>query len=181
VHFERHVRALLELPDGLAELRPLLGAADVAVVNLETALTARGTAARAAKRSAAKPLWPLHWSNSCCSHPRQGESVEAAAQRRLTEELGLSAKLRLLYKFEYQAAYGQVGSEHELCWVFAGFTDEEPHADAGEIAAWRHVSPGSLDTEIAANPAAFTPWLKLEWADITARYLPQLLAAADRN
>ena len=45
VHFERHVRALLERPDGLAELRPLLGAADVAVVNLETALTARGTAA----------------------------------------------------------------------------------------------------------------------------------------
>lgn len=133
------------------------------------------------QRSAAKPLWPLHWSNSCCSHPRQGESVEAAAQRRLTEELGLSAKLRLLYKFEYQATYGQVGSEHELCWVFAGFTDQEPHADAGEIAAWRHVSPGSLDTEIAANPAAFTPWLKLEWADITARYRSQLLAAADRN
>jgi hypothetical protein len=45
VHFERHVRALLERPDGLAELRPLLGAADVAVVNLETALTTRGTAA----------------------------------------------------------------------------------------------------------------------------------------
>ncbi len=43
LHFERHVKALLERPDGLAELRPLLGTADVAVVNLETAITTRGT------------------------------------------------------------------------------------------------------------------------------------------
>jgi len=130
------------------------------------------------QRSAAKPLWPLHWSNSCCSHPRQGDRMEDAVHRRLAEELALDVAVRFLYKFEYRATYGQVGSEHELCWVFAGFTDEEPRVDAGEIAAWRHLSPGSLDSEIAANPAAFTPWLRLEWTQITARYLPQLLADA---
>ena len=27
------------------------------------------------RRSAAKRLWPLFWSNSCCSHPRQGEEI----------------------------------------------------------------------------------------------------------
>ncbi|MBW7931298.1 MAG: isopentenyl-diphosphate Delta-isomerase [Gammaproteobacteria bacterium] len=126
------------------------------------------------QRSAAKPLWPLHWANSCCSHPRRGESVESAVQRRLAEELALSAEVRFLYKFEYQASYGQVGSEHELCWVFAGFTDEEPRVDANEVAAWRHIAPAALSAEIADNPDIFTPWLKLEWAEIRAHHLPAL-------
>lgn len=126
------------------------------------------------QRSAAKPLWPLHWANSCCSHPRRGESVEDAVHRRLAEELSLSAEVRFLYKFEYQASYGQVGSEHELCWVFAGFTDEEPRVDASEVAAWRHIAPGALSAEIADNPDIFTPWLKLEWAEIRAHHLPVL-------
>ena len=26
------------------------------------------------KRSGTKPLWPNYWSNTCCSHPRRGES-----------------------------------------------------------------------------------------------------------
>src|SRR5471032_3303829 len=40
------------------------------------------------QRAASKPLWPLFWSNSCCSHPRRSESMEGAVQRRLREELG---------------------------------------------------------------------------------------------
>ena len=43
IHFERHVRALLDRADSLAELRPSLGSADVTVVNLESAITSRGT------------------------------------------------------------------------------------------------------------------------------------------
>lgn len=130
------------------------------------------------QRSAAKPLWPLYWSNSCCSHPRRGESVADAARRRVAEELALAAELRFLYKFEYQAAYGEVGAEHELCWVFAGFTDGAPRANAEEIAAWRYVAPADLTAEIAARPAAFTPWLRLEWAEITAQHLAPLMAGA---
>ena len=42
VHFEGRVADLLSTPDGLAALRPVLGGADVAVVNLETAITDRG-------------------------------------------------------------------------------------------------------------------------------------------
>lgn len=133
------------------------------------------------QRSAAKPLWPLHWANSCCSHPRRGESVEEAVQRRLVEELALGAEVRFLYKFEYQASYGQVGSEHELCWVFAGFTDEEPRVDASEVAAWRHIAPEALSAEIADNPDIFTPWLKLEWTEIRAHHLPVLAELQSRR
>lgn len=130
------------------------------------------------QRSAGKPLWPLYWSNSCCSHPRRGEAVEAAAVRRLREELALTCDLEFLYKFEYQARFGDVGAEHELCWVFAGFGDGAPLANPGEIAAWRYVTPQELTAEIAAGPERFTPWLRLEWAEINARHLPRVLGRA---
>ncbi len=130
------------------------------------------------QRSADKPLWPLHWSNSCCSHPRRGETAAAAASRRIREELGIGCELRFLYKFEYQAAFRDVGSEHELCSVFAGFSDEAPRIDGREIAAWRHIDAPMLDAEIQAEPQRFTPWLKLEWAEIRARHLPGILTAA---
>ena len=53
------------------------------------------------QRSSSKRLWPLYWSNSCCSHPRGSETMEAATRRRLREELGISCPLRFLFKFQY--------------------------------------------------------------------------------
>lgn len=130
------------------------------------------------QRSAGKPLWPLHWSNSCCSHPRRGESVESAARRRVVEELAIDCTLTFLYKFQYRAGYADVGTEHELCWVYAGTSDATPAPSPAEVAAWRYVAPATLSAEIAAEPQRFTPWLKLEWAEIGARHLPRILAAA---
>lgn len=129
------------------------------------------------QRSSLKPLWPLYWANSCCSHPRRGESAEEAAHRRLAEELNLEAELRFLYKFEYQARYEEVGSEHELCWVFMGRCDALPQVDSQEIAAWRYVSPAQLSEEISRTPEIFTPWLKLEWTEITAHHLQDFIAS----
>ena len=56
------------------------------------------------QRHPSKRLWPNFWSNSCCSHPRAGENVDVAVHRRLEQELGLSADLHYVYKFEYVAA-----------------------------------------------------------------------------
>lgn len=126
------------------------------------------------QRSAQKPLWPLFWSNSCCSHPRRGETVEGAARRRVREELGVNCRLQFLYKFEYQARFGEVGAEHELCWVFAGYTDGEIRVNADEISAWRYVTPLELTGEIAADGARFTPWLRLEWERIRTAFLDQI-------
>jgi isopentenyl-diphosphate delta-isomerase len=130
------------------------------------------------QRSAAKPLWPLYWSNSCCSHPRRGEAVEAAARRRLREEIEIDCALTYLYKFEYQARFGDVGAEHELCWVFAGIADGEPTLNAAEIAACRYVTPQELTAEIARDASRFTPWLLLEWAEISAHHLSRILPSA---
>lgn len=118
------------------------------------------------KRAEQKRLWGGYWSNSCCSHPRHGESMEEASQRRVLEELGLHATLCYLYKFQYQANFGEEGSENELCWVYIGLSDDEPITNPNEISAWRYVSPDALDDELELSPAAFTPWFKMEWQEI---------------
>ena len=120
------------------------------------------------RRAAAKPLWPLYWSNSCCSHPRDGESMEDAVRRRLHEELGLNCPLHYLYRFTYQASYLEVGSEHELCSVFAGRTSDAVRANRNEIADCRWVEPDWLDVELERDPGRFTPWLRLEWPRVRA-------------
>lgn len=116
------------------------------------------------KRSAQKRLWPLYWSNSCCSHPRSGESVEDAAHRRLQQELGLHANLYFMYKFQYRARFGELGSENELCWVYVGVSDDPVQVNAEEIDDWRFVAPDDVDRELAGASDTFTPWFRMEWA-----------------
>ena len=115
------------------------------------------------QRHPAKRLWPGYWSNSCCSHPRAGEDIDAAIHRRLEQELGLSAELEYIYKFEYTARFGDAGTEHELCWVYAGTTAVEPLVNTTEVANWRWIASDALDLELAQAPQRFTPWFKLEW------------------
>ena len=118
------------------------------------------------QRSAAKPLWPMYWSNACCGHPLPGENVAAAAERRTHEELGISCQARFLYKFIYQARYSASYSENELCHVFKSDYDGELAPDPAEIAALRWIAPDELTREIERHPERFTPWMKLEWAEI---------------
>lgn len=122
------------------------------------------------QRAAGKRLWPAYWSNSCCSHPRAGEAMEDAIGRRLHQELGLTADLTFVYKFEYAAAYGELGTEHELCWVYVGSTSAEPAVNTTEISAWRWVAPADLTREIVDHGERFTPWLKLEWSRLQQEF-----------
>lgn len=126
------------------------------------------------QRAASKPLWPGYWANSCCSHPRGGEDMPTATQRRLAEELGFSCALEYIYKFQYHAEFGDAGSESELCWVYIGQSDAPVSVNATEIAAWRYVKPDDLDREIAETPDHFTPWLKLEWQRLRGEFAGRL-------
>ncbi len=125
------------------------------------------------QRSAAKPLWPMYWSNSCCGHPLPGEAVADAAQRRTKEEFGIACQVRFLYKFQYQARYSEAYSENELCHVFASDYSGEPAPDPAEIAAWRWIARDELTQEIERYPERFTPWMKLEWAELRRRHKNQ--------
>ncbi len=122
------------------------------------------------QRSVHKPLWPLYWSNSCCSHPRRGETMLEAISRRSQQELGITTEFQYLYKFKYQASYSDIGAEHELCWVFVGKSSEPIQVNENEIASWRFISATDLAQELRQNPNQFTPWFKLEWQRLTQDY-----------
>jgi isopentenyl-diphosphate Delta-isomerase len=127
------------------------------------------------QRSASKRLWPLYWSNSCCSHPRRAETMEAAVHRRLYEELGLRCPLQFLFKFQYQAQFDETGAENELCSVFIGRSTDSVKIDRSEILSWRWVSPEVLQREMADGLGNFTPWFTLEWNRIWRDHRAQML------
>jgi len=126
------------------------------------------------KRGADKRLWPLFWSNSCCSHPRKGESMELATRRRLREELGIDATLEFAYKFVYRAQFGELGSENEMCSVYLGKTNQACSVNANEIADVRYVSREPLQDEVRENPELFTPWFKMEWERLDGEFAERL-------
>ena len=123
------------------------------------------------QRSQAKELWNLYWSNSCCSHPRQGEGIENAAHRRVMEELSIDCELHYLYKFFYQEPFEKKGSEHELCSVFVGRHDGKVSININEIADWKFIDTKELSRSIDQCPEKYTPWLQSEWSELTKNYL----------
>ena len=123
------------------------------------------------QRSEQKDLWNLYWSNSCCSHPRQGEKIQNAAHRRIVEELSIDCELHYLYKFYYQESFGKKGSEHELCSVFVGRFDGEISININEIADWKFIDTKELSRSIDQHPEKYTPWLQSEWLELTKNYL----------
>lgn len=120
------------------------------------------------QRSEHKLLWPLFWSNSCCSHPRPGEGSADAAHRRVQEELGIRASLQFVFKFAYHATFAAVGSEHEVCSVFVGGVEGVGPVDPHEVANLRFITPKRLDAELAL--AHYTPWLRLGWTMLRKEY-----------
>jgi isopentenyl-diphosphate delta-isomerase len=126
------------------------------------------------QRAPDKRLWGGYWSNSCCSHPRRGESLEVATRRRLRDELNFETELEHVYWFCYQASFGDVGSEHELCHVYLGRATDDVQPNDSEIAAIRYVTPGELARDMDAQPERFTPWFRQEWEELQTKWRGRL-------
>jgi isopentenyl-diphosphate delta-isomerase len=126
------------------------------------------------QRAIDKRLWGGYWSNSCCSHPRRGETLAVATSRRLRDELNFDTNLEHVYSFCYAARFSEAGSENELCHVFLGRASDDLRPNDSEIAAVRYVSPAALDEEFGTYPERFTPWFKQEWQELQSTYREQL-------
>ncbi|MBB6498936.1 isopentenyl-diphosphate Delta-isomerase [Pedobacter cryoconitis] len=113
------------------------------------------------KRAAGKYHSPLLWTNTCCSHPRPGETLIDAANRRLKEEMGLSCLLTHQFSFIYKAVLENGLTEHEFDHVFFGWSNNAPVPDPAEAADWKYLSLEAVASEIAINPEAYTVWFKL--------------------
>ncbi len=113
------------------------------------------------KRASTKNTWPDFWSNACCSHPRQGETPEAAAKRRLKEELGFTTDLEFLFKFVYEVKFNDEWGEHELDHVFLGYYDGPVDVTPEEISEYKFVDIDELKHDMEKHPEKYTPWFKL--------------------
>lgn len=101
------------------------------------------------------------WTNACCSHPRPGETIAAAAQRRLQEEMGFQCKLRKLFTFTYRSELENGLIEHEYDHVLLGIYDGIITPDPEEIEAYQYLSIAKITTLLNQSPNAFTSWFQL--------------------
>ena len=113
------------------------------------------------KRASGKYHSPNQWTNAVCSHPKIDETYLEGAQRRLNEELGITADLTEKFSFIYKADVGQNLWEHELDHVFVGNYDSEFQLNTEEVAEVRYISMEDLDQEMKQNPELFTEWFKI--------------------
>lgn len=109
------------------------------------------------------------WTNTCCSHPRPGESVDAAARRRLREEMGMECELRGAFPFVYRAELDRGMTEHEYDHVLVGESDRDPAPDPDEVDAWAWVDADAVRREVAERPERFTHWFRLALPELLDR------------
>jgi isopentenyl-diphosphate delta-isomerase len=120
------------------------------------------------RRALEKYHSPGLWTNTCCSHPLPGESVEAAAQRRLKEEMGFETPLTKAFSFLYKASFNNGLSEHEYDHVFIGYYDGPVQPNREEVCEYAYRSLESIHQHLFIQPDDYTVWFKIA--------LPQLEA-----
>jgi isopentenyl-diphosphate delta-isomerase len=60
------------------------------------------------------------WTNTCCSHPKPGETLIDGAKSRLMEEMGISTEIEFAFSFLYKAEFENGLTENEFDHVFIG-------------------------------------------------------------
>jgi isopentenyl-diphosphate delta-isomerase len=101
------------------------------------------------------------WTNTCCSHPREGEDTLDAANRRLDEEMGIKTSLRKVYDFIYKAELDNQLTEHEFDHVFYGVSDNNPILNKDEAEDFKWVDMETLNNDIIKNENNYTVWFKI--------------------
>ncbi len=123
------------------------------------------------QRALGKYHSPGLWTNTCCSHPRPGEDTEAAAHRRLQEEMGFDCTLTKIFHFTYKAPFDNKLTEHEVDHVFVGFSDTLPVINPEEVESYRFATLDDISVEMAENPELFTVWFQIAFERVAEYYL----------
>jgi isopentenyl-diphosphate Delta-isomerase len=118
------------------------------------------------QRAAGKYHSPGLWTNACCSHPMPGELTEAAAKRRLKEELGFETGIEKIFHFSYKAAFDNGLGEHEFDHVFAGYYEGDINPNPDEVGDYCYLSMKEISKRMAEQPGTFTVWFQLAFPRI---------------
>ena len=106
-------------------------------------------------------LWPGYWDGTVASHPRESETYESSAERRIPEEIGITCEMNYVNKFEYHVPYKDIGSENEVCGTLLGVVNDfdESSLIKDEISEIKWITPDELKTELENNRDVYCPWM----------------------
>jgi isopentenyl-diphosphate Delta-isomerase len=113
------------------------------------------------QRAGQKYHSPFLWTNTCCSHQREGETNIQAGNRRLFEEMGFSTEIKPLFHFIYKAPFDNGLTEHELDHVMIGYYNENPVINPDEVEDWKWMRIEDIKTDMEVNPSHYTVWFKI--------------------
>ncbi len=118
------------------------------------------------RRAEGKYHCPGMWANTCCGHPRPGEPLEAAAHRRLREEMGFDTGLVKAFSFIYKTEFENGLTENEYDHVFVGRWDGTPNINKNEASDYKWIRKDVLEENIKKNPQIYTSWFKIAWGTL---------------
>jgi isopentenyl-diphosphate delta-isomerase len=104
---------------------------------------------------------PGLWTNTCCSHQRDGETSLEAGNRRLMEEMGFNTQLKETVSFIYTAPFDNGLTEHEFDHVMTGHYNEAPVINTDEVSSWKWMDIEAVRTDIQEAPNQYTAWFKI--------------------
>ena len=113
------------------------------------------------QRAAHKYHSPLLWTNTCCSHQRDGETNIEAGKRRLQEEMGFSTELKEVFSFTYKAPFDNGLTEHEFDHVLIGYYNDQPKINPDEVEAYKWMMLADVKKDIEEHPENYTAWFKI--------------------
>jgi isopentenyl-diphosphate delta-isomerase len=122
------------------------------------------------RRAPGKYHSPGLWTNACCSHPRPGEDTQAAASRRLAEEMGFTTRLEKLFDFTYRSEFDNGLTEFEFDHVFVGRYEDTIRPNADEVSDYCYQSLDQIKEGLALRPGHFTSWFHLAFPLVTDKY-----------
>ena len=124
------------------------------------------------RRAAVKYHFPGLWTNACCGHPRPGETVVAAAHRRMREELQATGEIEAAFSFVYEAEDPVTGLvEREFDHVFVGRLSGTLRPCPSEVGAVAWWTCEALMRDIEARPQRYTPWFRTALPELDRRGL----------
>lgn len=113
------------------------------------------------QRAHSKYHSPGLWTNTCCSHQREGESNIQAGKRRLQEEMGFITDLRDTISFIYKAPFDNGLTEYEFDHILVGKYNEDPILNPEEAAAFKWMNLEDVKRDMKVNPQLYTAWFKI--------------------
>jgi len=113
------------------------------------------------QRALGKYHSPGLWTNTCCSHPRTGETFLEAGHRRLVEEMGFDCEIEKIFDFIYKAKLDKGLIEHEFDHVLFGRYNDVPEINPEEVESWKWMKMEDIAADMKSHPENYTVWFRI--------------------